>query len=540
MNSRFLALAFFLGLIQAAPDIGAGARAAIETVEIRPNRAIYVNGKPFFPIMSWLQSPKNFAAARACGMNATAGYWARSGGATNPREYLDQVEKAGLYGVMPFSESLKGHPALLGYIHGDEPDLPRQVSDATVRPAPHMKINRSTPLWKLLDGVWHSWSVLDPLEGASITLVLDKPVTVESLAVTLTISKGLSVAKEIAFDADGTEILRATVAAKKGRQTFDLTRPATFRNLTMRVLAVEAGANVWGSFGEIEGFDRDGRNALLSPPRTVARSTPEATLRTYRRIKRVDSTRPVFMTFTGHFHPFFKKYDDAQRKMYPEFIRSTDVVGYDIYPIYGWNKPEWIYLVHDATQLLVDMAGARPVYAWIETSKGGRYTGDLAGQKDVTPQHIRAEVWMAICGGATAIGYFTHVWKPSYSQFGVPEENRRALAGINEQITRLTPAILGDTPARAVSIESVNGVKLDAMAKQSGGELIGGDLYMFCVNYDETLKQTDATINVESLAAGVDVVVVDENRTIKSQKGSFTDSFEPLAVHIYRIASPAR
>ena len=37
---------------------------------------------------------------------------------------------------------------------------------------------------------------------------------------------------------------------------------------------------------------------------------------------------------------------------------------------------------------------------------------------------------MAICQGATAIGYFTHVWKPSYHQFGVPEENRKALRRI--------------------------------------------------------------------------------------------------------------
>ena len=58
----------------------------------------------------------------------------------------------------------------------------------------------------------------------------------------------------------------------------------------------------------------------------------------------------MFLTLTGNFHPHFKKWSDAQRsELYPQYIQATDVVGYDIYPIYGWNKPEWIHLVSEAT-----------------------------------------------------------------------------------------------------------------------------------------------------------------------------------------------
>ncbi len=73
----------------------------------------------------------------------------------------------------------------------------------------------------------------------------------------------------------------------------------------------------------------------------------------------------------------------------------------------------------------------------LKPAKAASGPGPLENQKDVTPRHIKAEVWMTICRGATAIGYFTHVWKPSYHQFGVPEENRAALREINAQITRL-------------------------------------------------------------------------------------------------------
>ncbi|MCX8038708.1 MAG: hypothetical protein N3D11_16970 [Candidatus Sumerlaeia bacterium] len=502
----------------------------IQKVEI-VNRAIHVNGEPFFPIMAWLQGSANFPLLRECGMNATAGANLRRDQGQTLRDYLDLMQKSGLYGIVPYRDDIKGHPVLLGYIHGDEPDLPHDESDADVVAASELRINPQNPLWKLVDGDLSSWTVLDPLEGAAVTINLKQPVTVTSLAVHLTVSNGLSVAREIAFEADGKEILRTAVAPKRGRQQFPLAQPATLRQLTLKVLAAQKGENVWGSLGEIEGFDADGKNVLLAKPRSVPRRMPAETLKDYQHIKEGDPSRPVFMTLTGNFLPFFKKYDEQARKMYPEYIRATDVIGYDIYPIYGWNKPEWLYLVHDATDLLVRMAGPRPVYAWIETSKGSRWTGELERQKDVRPEHIRAEVWMAICRGATIIGYFTHIWKPSYQQFGVPPENRKALREINDQITRLAPAILGNPPKRAVKISCDGGdVKLDVMAKEKDG-----DLYLFCVNYDERAIPARAIVAVEGLDAGASIEVVDEARSLQSNAGSFADLFAPLAVHIYRL-----
>ena len=504
----------------------------IEKVETGPNRALCVNGKPFFPIMAWLQDADKFTLLRECGMNATAGYWPKSSGTKDVTEYLPLVRKAGLYGVMPFDARLKSHTALLGYIHDDEPDLPHQVSDAEVVGGPGLAINRKTPLWKIVDGVWHSWSVLDPLEGAAVTIQLNKPVTVTRLAVYVTISKGLAVAKDVTFEGDGKEILRATLEAKKGQQMFDLPKPATLKALTMTVRSTYPGDNVWGSIGEIEGYDAAGKNVLLAPPRYEPRAWPEKTLEKYQAMKAADPSRPVFMTVTGYFHPHFKgKFSQEQRRaLYPAYIRAADVVGYDIYPIYGWNKPEWIHLVSEATGLLADMAGARPVYAWIETSKGGQYTGSLDRQKEVTPTHIRAEVWMAVCRGATAIGYFTHVWKPAYHQFGVPQENRKALKDINDRITRLAPAILGAWPKQAMTIQGEGDVKLSAIIRARGGHL-----YVFAVNYDERLKSSRAIVNVHSLKAGAKVEVIDEDRTLTAADGFFTDAFDPLAVHIYRL-----
>jgi hypothetical protein len=301
--------------------------------------------------------------------------------------------------------------------------------------------------------------------------------------------------------------------------------------LKLTVRSTYPGQNEWGSIGEVEGFDKAGQNVLLSPPRHEPRAEPKAVLAKYREIKAADAERPVFMTVTGNFHPHFGKWTDQQRNsLYAAYFEAADIVGYDIYPIYGWNKPEWIHLVHEATELLAQQAGQRPLYAWIETSKGGQWTGPLEKQKDVTPAHIKAEVWMAICRGATAIGYFTHVWKPAYHQFGVPEENRAALREINAQITRLAPTILSDERAPAVTISAPDDVKLDVMAKQHAGNLC-----LFAVNYDERNVPATATIAVPGLAAGAEIEVLDEDRVIRAQAGSFRDNFGPLAVHLYRV-----
>ena len=138
-------------------------------VEIR-DRAFLVNGQPFLPIVGWLQPPKNLALLKECGFNATAGYWAGSGGTTNAADYVESARRAGLYVVMPFQPSLKGNPNVLGYIHDDEPDLDRKVSDARIEPAKGLHLNPGTPMFKLVDGDLSSWTVLDPLEGSSVTI----------------------------------------------------------------------------------------------------------------------------------------------------------------------------------------------------------------------------------------------------------------------------------------------------------------------------------------------------------------------------------
>ena len=71
-----------------------------ETVAIGANREFLVNGKPFFPIMGWLQDAPNLPKLKAVGINCIAGYWrpadpAEAKGKTADL-YAEQAFEAGL------------------------------------------------------------------------------------------------------------------------------------------------------------------------------------------------------------------------------------------------------------------------------------------------------------------------------------------------------------------------------------------------------------------------------------------------------------
>lgn len=504
----------------------------IENVTIGDRRELRVNDQPFFPLMIWLQDPGNWPRAAEAGINTIAGYWPGSGGTADVVDYYQRIQAAGFYAVLPFDRRLKGASHLLGYLHGDEPDLTHLVSDARIEAGAGLRINSSAPLWKLVDGVTSSWSVLDPLLGAEVTIPLEAPVTIRAVAVHLTISPGLAVARQVTFLGDGKPVLTTPLAGERGRQRFDLPQPISCRALTLRIDEVTPGEEVWGSLGEIEAFDEADRNVLLSPPRRVVRTTPEECERHLREIRAHDPDRPVFMTLTAHFMPVFGNFTEEERQdLYPRYIAAADVVGFDIYPLYGWGRADFLPRVSEGQRQLVGLAGRRPTYQWIETSKGGQWVSE-ANQLDVTPEHIRAEVWMAICRGAGAIGYFTHIWKPAYKQFGVPPENVAMMRVVNEQITRLAPAILAE-PVEA-GIELSDDVVGDVTARRHDGAL-----YVFAVNSDHRRLPAEATIRVPGLPAGTTVEVIDEDRALTAEAGSFRDHFDGLAVHLYRVGVPS-
>jgi hypothetical protein len=281
-----------------------------------------------------------------------------------------------------------------------------------------------------------------------------------------------------------------------------------------------------------------GRGAAAKP-----RQTPEQVAAKVKEIREKNPGRLLFMTLTGNFTKQESTFpEEVRNKIYPEYIKNPDVVGFDIYPIYGSGYPAHLNWVGSGVAQLRDFAGNKPVYTWIETSKGSKWMS-YEKQPDVLPIHTRNEVWQAIINGATAIGYFTHAWRPDFKEFAPTEEMQKELARLNEQITKLAPAILAN-PAK----EKIQMTLGDNLLCKFKATKYDGALYIFAENNDlgpeaDKAKQFDpihprtakAIFVIPGLKAGAQIEVVDENRTITASKGQFEDEFAPLAEHIYKI-----
>ena len=273
------------------------------------------------------------------------------------------------------------------------------------------------------------------------------------------------------------------------------------------------------------------------------KKTPEYVTNKSDSIRKLSPNKLLFMTFTGHFTVEQSTYPENVRKtLYPQYITNADVVGFDIYPIYGSGYAAHLDWVGKGVSQLCDLAGTKPVYAWIETSKGSKWM-TYEKQPDVLPVHTRNEVWQAITNGATAIGYFTHAWQPSFTEFAPTQDMQTELKRLNIQISRLSPAILATPANRNISMLLGSGLNCNFKAT-----IYKNDLYIFSVNMDlgegaKTAKQFDpiyprggkAIFSIEGLKTGTEVLVIDEKRTIIAENGKFSDDFAPLAEHIYRI-----
>jgi hypothetical protein len=218
-----------------------------------------------------------------------------------------------------------------------------------------------------------------------------------------------------------------------------------------------------------------------------------------------------FLTLTNHFYSGAAALDWG-RGMYPGLIAKADVVGFDLYPLQEWCRPTRMADVYYSQRELVKLAAGKPTFQWIEAAGWKCPDGATA----VTPATTRAESWMAIAGGAHGLGYWPEIW---------PVPNGRAIAAVGRDVARVGPAIYrpdevvsDDTPQVVVSARTW-----------------GGALYVIAVNSSYSTTQT--TLKIPALD-GRTLTVMGESRRLASTGDTFTDSFAPLAVHIY-IAAPA-
>ena len=517
----------------------------IQTVTFGPNNEFLVNGKPFIPLAVWLQKPDILPKLKAIGINTDSGYWREkdgSGWLGSEDKFGEAVWQQGLYYIPGYDSThpedmarLKGAPYLLAWMHGDEPDLPKDFSEVKIT-ADNLIINPDAPLISLADGNPKTSSVLCPIVGAQVTIHYPKPATVTRLA----LANGPDGAKVSDFDvlSGGQVICHGTLPNTEEVKSFDLAKPTTLQELTLKVLSIHDSTDGkpnpnWGKVAGIDGFDASGASVLQYPISKQPQTSPEELRKIYDDFKKFDPTRPILVTLCSQYlRDLYDKgwYTTPQADaMYPRYVGSADDYGVDIYPIFGWNQPENIDWVSKAAKQERQLVGPnKPIYQWIETCP----SGPGANAQPVTGLEIRNEVYQALASGCTAIGYFTAVFRPTFSSFAVPPENQEALKKTNAEVTALTPQLLAPEAKQQPDFAIDGGLKSLIHATSDETRMT-----VIALNIDGKYRRGSGTIRLPGLKAGTEITVYGENRTIRADDAQWKDDFAPLAVHIYVLSN---
>jgi hypothetical protein len=218
---------------------------------------------------------------------------------------------------------------------------------------------------------------------------------------------------------------------------------------------------------------------------------------------------PRFLTLTNHFYSHAAPLPQG-RGMYPALIQSADVLGFDLYPLQNWCRYDDFGHVFEAQRELVQLAAGKPTFQWIEARGMDCHDPTL----NPTPETVHAETWLAIAGGAHAMGYFPKDFGP-----GIGAQ----IAADKRQIDTLVPALLEpELEASATSPIKV------------GAREHNGAIYVIAVNASR--QSVTSTITVPSLGTRP-LTSLDGTSLVTPAAGAFSDTFASLAVHVY-IAAP--
>lgn len=277
---------------------------------------------------------------------------------------------------------------------------------------------------------------------------------------------------------------------------------------------------------------------------------------------RHDPLHPVAVNFMGHPYSYVNgaaSYWGSTRRSYALEYNSilfgtrksvTDILGIDYYPFdaVSSDRQDTMNRLGTALDTVIDEnLGLMPVISCVETSDAGN-TGDA---DHVTPWKPTAEqlkmiTWFNVVHGVKGILWF-HYFNGEDS-FSTPAANLAFMKKFTQQITALTPVVLGPVPESTVSITGITGStsgRIDTMLRSYNGKL-----YLIAVRVSEFAVQS-STMTTPPPAADTSDITVSFNinpaitgkasdfeglrSDITVSGGSFSDLFEPFAVRIYVI-----
>jgi hypothetical protein len=278
--------------------------------------------------------------------------------------------------------------------------------------------------------------------------------------------------------------------------------------------AREAGLLAWELFDEPDGDGTTRVQGLIDR---------YSTLKGY-------GSRPVFFNFIGTdvLDPREKACNgpgdslSAPLNCYRDFINAEDWVSNDIYPL-NTRKP--LSALGQTLDKLERWSSGKPQFAYVEASNAwgpGEWTPP-------TPDQFRAEVWLAIVHGARGLFYFPHgdcATGDCSNTDAMPGDVVAEMTTQNSRIAGLASVLQSEI--NPPSLGFVARTPLEVTWRQ-----VGSENYYFVLNLSPA--SITQTMRVQGFTPQQKLAVMFENRSVGiPSEQSFTDTFGPYAVHIYR------
>jgi hypothetical protein len=258
---------------------------------------------------------------------------------------------------------------------------------------------------------------------------------------------------------------------------------------------------------------------------------PAKIIAEYARMAAADPTRPVLLNLGEGVanDDWIGRGAGATLADYPKYIKGSDIVSFDVYPIAGLNKPDgenylW-YVPKGVTRLVGWTAGQKPVWNYIECTH-------IGSDKKPTPRQVRSEVWMALIHGSHGLLYFAHEFQPKFNEHALLDDAPMLaeVTQINRQVHALASILNSLDVGQVARVHSSSEqTPIDLLVKRHGETT-----YVFAVGMRNGSAQ--GTFTVRGLPQTAHAKVIGESRTLLVKSGRFTDTFAPYEVHLYRIA----
>jgi len=253
--------------------------------------------------------------------------------------------------------------------------------------------------------------------------------------------------------------------------------------------------------------------------------TPQDLEMKYKTVKEADPKHPVVLMVSGG-QTLAKDRNFGWTLPTPEdwyfsAARWCDILYVDTFPVCS-NYVKDLKMVADSVDKIKKYSkGVKSLWSASDAGDRKRWSKNAPAPSG---KQIKCELWMSLIHGAHGLGFDYTGFNPFASIRIDPQAEELLAAAVKEVQTLKEPLLLGETAAEVKVISNGQG-KVDLLAKRYNNKL-----YIFCVNVEAEKCSAEVTNT-----GGKSAEAVNEGRTVPLKAGSFVDTFEAYAVHLYIV-----